>query len=277
MTSSRTCDMTHSYTCEMTDSYTCDVIHHTWARHTSYMSSCGARIALAPSSSLYMNESCHTCESIMPHIWIRHCTHMNVSCHTYEWVLSHTWMSHLTHTNESCHIYEWDMSSSRDVKNRGGAFQLYIHEWVSSHVWMNHVTRMNESRHTNEWVMSHNCSANSTAALSSSTAPTDSFICAAWFIHMCDMAHSHVGHDPWICATCLIHNCDMAHSYVQHDSLTCTTWLIHISHVQLKRKNRSGAFQLYGYDFILDSQFRVWLLEVCLMRDIGLFCDRYTL
>jgi len=53
-------------------------------------------------------------------------------------------------------------------------------------------------------------------------------------------------------------------------------WLIRISHVQLKRKNRSGAFQLYGYDFILDSQFRVWLLEVCLMQDIGLFCDRYN-
>ena len=32
-----------------------------------------------------------------------HVTHMNESCHTYEWVMSHIWMSHVTHMNESCH------------------------------------------------------------------------------------------------------------------------------------------------------------------------------
>jgi len=52
------------------------------------------------------------------------CCVVNESCHTYEWVMSHIWMSHVTHTNESCHIrmshathtnkswntYEWVMS-----------------------------------------------------------------------------------------------------------------------------------------------------------------------
>ena len=37
-------------------------------------------------------------------------THINESCHTYEWVMSHIWMSHVTHMNESCHTYEWVMS-----------------------------------------------------------------------------------------------------------------------------------------------------------------------
>ena len=35
---------------------------------------------------------------------------MNESCHTYEWVMSHIWISHFTHMNESCHTYEWAMS-----------------------------------------------------------------------------------------------------------------------------------------------------------------------
>ena len=98
-----------------------------------------------------MNESCHTYEWDMSHIWMRHVTHMNESCHTYEWgrhatrtnasqhtcewVTAHTWMSLVTHMNESCHTYEW----------------------VMSHIWMSHVTHMNESCHTYERVMSHVC------------------------------------------------------------------------------------------------------------------------
>jgi len=48
------------------------------------------------------------------HIWMSHVTHMNESCHTYESVMSHIWISHtwiihVIHTNESCHTYEWFM------------------------------------------------------------------------------------------------------------------------------------------------------------------------
>ena len=60
-----------------------------------------------------MNESCHTYEWVMSHIWMSHVTHMNESCHTYEWFMSHVshiWMIHVAHINESWHTYEWVMS-----------------------------------------------------------------------------------------------------------------------------------------------------------------------
>jgi len=67
-----------------------------------------------------MNESCHTDEWVMSHMWM--------SCHKYEWVMSHIWMSHVTRMNESCQT----------------------HEWVMSHIWMSHVAHMNESCHTSK-------------------------------------------------------------------------------------------------------------------------------
>ena len=70
----------------------------------------------------HMNESCHTYERVMSHIWMidfigvpchhhttlrmSHVTHMNESCHTYEYVMSHIWMRHVAHTYES----KWVMS-----------------------------------------------------------------------------------------------------------------------------------------------------------------------
>ena len=81
----------------------------------------------------HMNESCHTYEWVMSHIWMGHVTHMNESCHTYAWVMSHIRMHHVTHMNKSCYTYEC----------------------VMSHIWMSHVTYMNASCHTYEWVMSH--------------------------------------------------------------------------------------------------------------------------
>jgi len=53
------------------------------------------------SNGTHMNESWHTYEWVMAHIWIRHGTHMN------QWVMAHIWMSHGTNVNESWHTYEW--------------------------------------------------------------------------------------------------------------------------------------------------------------------------
>jgi len=82
-----------------------------------------------------MNESCHTYEGVMSHIWMSHVAHMNESCHTYEWVMSHIWTSHVTHMNESCHTYAC----------------------VMSHIWTSHVTYMHESCLTYGRVMEHIC------------------------------------------------------------------------------------------------------------------------
>jgi len=124
-----------------------------------------------------------------------HVTRMNESCHTYEWVMSHVWMSHVTHMNESCHTYESvvrvrnavchthiGMSHTHRTKCWNGAelfhpwMSYVIYQWIMSvisvmsptnepfHVWMSRViyqsvmcvilviSRMNESFHV--W-MSH--------------------------------------------------------------------------------------------------------------------------
>ena len=80
-----------------------------------------------------MNESCHTYEWVMSHIWMSHVatcqrvmSHIEFrvlhydsifeSCHTYQWVMSHisnsqfTCMNFWYHTEqESCHTYDWVM------------------------------------------------------------------------------------------------------------------------------------------------------------------------
>ena len=76
----------------------------------------GVRRSKSPIRCL-RNESCHTYEWVMSHIWMSHVTHTNESRHTYEWVMSHIWKSLVTHLNESCHTYEW----------------------VMSHIWMGHL------------------------------------------------------------------------------------------------------------------------------------------
>ena len=98
------------------------------------------------------DESCHTYEWVVSHVWMRHVTHM-----PYERVSSHTWMSHVTRMNKFCHTYDWVTSqvwmSHVARMNESG----HTYEWVMSQVWMSHVTHMNESCHGYEWVMPHIC------------------------------------------------------------------------------------------------------------------------
>jgi len=144
---------------------------------------------------------------------MRHVTYMNDTCHTYEWGMSHIWMRHVT--------YEWGMSHTNDERVLRGCvigmcdLRTHIHdschtyehtshmnescltyEWVMSHIWMSHGSHMNESCHTHEWVMSH-----------------------IWM--------SHVSH--MICVTCVIGTCDPTPSHAWHDSRH--SWHIWISYV----------------------------------------------
>jgi len=92
------------------------VISHNWMSRFFYFS--GKKIApeanaltangvwFATLNCTYMNESCHTYEWVMSHIWLRHVTHMTEACHTCDWGMSHIWRSHVTHVNEACHTYE---------------------------------------------------------------------------------------------------------------------------------------------------------------------------
>ena len=63
------------------------VIWHTWLRASR------SRSCAADGTSLchvaHMNETFHTYEGVMAHIWMSHGTHMNESWHTYEWVMAH--------------------------------------------------------------------------------------------------------------------------------------------------------------------------------------------
>ena len=66
----------------------------------------------------------------------------NESWHTYEWVMTHIWISHDTHTHTSrC---TWHVQSSKDT-----------YEWVMAHVLMSLGTRMNQSWRTYTRVMAH--------------------------------------------------------------------------------------------------------------------------
>jgi len=81
---------------------------HIWKSHVAQMneSCCISKMAerVFRTHDGVLNESCHTCEWVMSHMWMGQVTHMNESCHTCEWVKSHIWMSHVAYTNESCCI-----------------------------------------------------------------------------------------------------------------------------------------------------------------------------
>jgi len=97
----------------------------------------------------YMDESWHTFEWVMAHIWMSHATHMNThtneSCHTYAWVMSHIQealprvrvpMTSLTYMNESYRPCEMVTSH---IQNKCRVMNLHITTW---HVSMSHATRV---------------------------------------------------------------------------------------------------------------------------------------
>ena len=63
-------------------------------------------------ATLCESENATLCESyycifLVLAIPLSHVTRLNESYHTFECVMSHVWMSHVTRLNESCHTYKW--------------------------------------------------------------------------------------------------------------------------------------------------------------------------
>jgi len=111
----------------------------------------------------HMNESFHTYEWVMSHIWMSHVTHMNESWHTYEWVMSHIWMSHGAHLNELCHTYEWVMSHirmSHVTHTNASCRNTHIH---STPTWNTQYTYLRYTAHSRETSSTqHSCSRHTT-------------------------------------------------------------------------------------------------------------------
>jgi len=211
----------------------------------------------------------------MSHIPMSHDTHVNESRHTCEWVMSHMWTSHVTHERVMTQISTSHVTHMNESRHAS--------KWVTSHIWMSHGTHINKSWHTYGWVtlqalwymrvcgggvspclycplslvrahtLSTPVSLPLCLSLSFSTGLHDAscmpFVVRmcdmthssvwTWLIHLCGRTHLSVRHDSFICVKGLMHLCDMTHSFVWHDSCICVTWLIHERRMPCKRHHAS--------------------------------------
>ena len=119
-----------------------------------------------------MNESYHTCEWVMPHIWMSHITHVNESCHTFECVVSRmivtshadrgcytTWMSRhtfVTHMKDvwQCHVWMRLWSYMRGSINESSNMSHMSESWhiCDTSKWCVTMSYINESVIIYEWV-----------------------------------------------------------------------------------------------------------------------------
>ena len=137
--------------------HTCEwVMSHMWMSHVTHDNE-SCHTCEWVMSLTHVDESCHTCAWVMSHMTMSHVTHVNESCHTCEWVMSQMWMSHVTHVNESFHTWQWVMSHMTMSHVTHVNESCHTCGWVMSHMWMSHVTHVNESRHTCASVTSHMC------------------------------------------------------------------------------------------------------------------------
>jgi len=189
-----------------------------------------------------MNESCHTYEWVMSHIWMSHVTHMN------DWVMSHIWMSHVTHMNdtyeshmnESCHTYGW-----------------ITYECVVSHIWMNESCR---TYHHKRWLqeiallplnIGHLCGKwpikiRGPMSLRESSPPCTLLPYKRFTSHICE---SHIPSHIWM-------------RHVTHMNESCPTYECVMSHIWMSHVPHVNA-SCHAYDYALELQEIAMLLELC--------------
>jgi len=200
------------------------------------------------SHATFTNESCHTYERVMSHIWrsrgswmshelwMSHVTHMNEShypppkstpqqvlhCKSVcEGVMSHTSMSHVSHMHVPCHIYAWVMSHTW--------MSNVIHIKVCRHVsfsiyykWMNRVMHMDMSWHICTCLKKKN----SSTCVKSVCETCGKSVCETWHMRVCDITSCHI-HNT--CRQALLDLCEhcvsgMTHSCMWHDSFMSHIW-----------------------------------------------------
>jgi len=201
-----------------------------------------------------MNESCHTYEWVMSHIWMSHVTHINESWHVYERVMSHI-LSHVNHIDisfytyvyltswESCHTYECVMARIRTSQVIRMNESWYVYERVMSHK-LSHVNHVDvsfhtyvyltsrESCHSYEWVMSHTWISHGKYVESCHSYPgiiLHICICMtsreSWHTYEWVMSHICMSHGEYI-ESCHTHKLVMANmlSHVTHIDISFQTY-----------------------------------------------------
>ena len=168
-------------------------------------------------------------------------THMNESCHTCEWVMSHIWMSHVTHVNESCHACEWITYTYAWVKSHMGMSHVthmnasrYTRGWVTSHIWMRHMSHTNESYHELK-VWSHGREKKTLARVMSHIGMSES--CHTWMSHFTHMNVNKSCHTyKWVIAHLwMSHVTHMDESCHTYEGVMSHTWMSHVSLVNMRR------------------------------------------
>jgi len=206
------------------------VMSHVWMSHvTRIIESCHHGTVQA-ASHVWMSHFTHVNQSLIRVTWlihsyvcvsdsfihICHCpssvTRMNESFHTCEWVISHMWHDSLIHT---C---VWHDSFIHTCQSKQRWMSLCMNESRQC-IWMSQVNQMNESCHTYEWVMSPcHCP-------SSATRMNESFHTCESVIDTCDMTHSFIRVCEWlihsyVCVTWLIYS----HMSLSKQYWICVTW-----------------------------------------------------
>jgi len=204
--------------------------------HVTHMNEPWHTALIRMSRGTRVNESYHTHEQVMAHMWMRHDTH-------YEWGTQHIWKSHITH--------EWaylglPLRYKESAMQPGAVCMWYAYVCVCACVCMCYEAYLwnlcgqspSICRAIHIWISPY----------------------VTWLICVCDMTHSYVWQEwgvelpalwihraTFICVTWLIHTCTwLIHMfetrkvsyhqllifvgtrwYVWHDSFTCVTWHIH--------------------------------------------------
>ena len=128
-----------------------------------------------------MNESRHTYEWGMSHIWMSHITYMHEPRHTHEWVRSQIWTNHVPHVHPSCHTH----THSCDT-----------HTFMS-HTHMHHITRdmmrcicVFDVWHMDRCTMIQSHRQFHTSRASFIRVSCDILICVPWLTHKCVILHA---------------------------------------------------------------------------------------